>query len=328
VGSDGDQKGALDAAPDVLGPTVASDSSPDTTHSRALPAGTRVGRYVIVDTLGSGGMGVVYRARDPELGRHVALKLVRPNGSSAGTAEVRARLVREAQAMAKLAHPNVISVFDVGTVDGDVFVAMELVDGPNLADWLAQTPRSVREIIDVFEQAGRGLEAAHAANLVHRDFKPVNVLVGRDGRVRVLDFGLARLTHDETRASLAATQPSPAPGLASLTHTGALLGTPLFMAPEQFAGGTTEERTDQFGFCVALYHALYNAYPFEGKTVPELMVNVMAGSPTIPRAGKAPVWLQRLVLRGLSVRPDARFPNMTALLAELTRRRAEHGGSR
>jgi serine/threonine protein kinase len=165
----------------------------NSTVSAPLPRGTRINRYVLGDVLGAGGMGVVYRAFDPDTKRDVALKLVRPE-ASVGTpaSQGQARLLREAQAMARLSHPNTVGVFDVGTADDQVFIAMELIDGVSMGAWLRERPRPWREVVGVMQQAGRGLEAAHQAGLVHRDFKPENVLIGRDGRVCVVDLGLAR----------------------------------------------------------------------------------------------------------------------------------------
>ncbi|MBP6743359.1 MAG: serine/threonine protein kinase, partial [Deltaproteobacteria bacterium] len=158
-----------------------------------LPRGAAIGRYIVLSCLGAGGMGVVYAAYDPELDRKVAIKLLRPSsGGSSNTGQGRVRLLREAQAMAKLTHPQVISVYDVGTLNEQVFIAMEFVDGGTLTNWLDNETRTLREIIGMFTLAGRGLQAAHSAGLVHRDFKPDNVLVDKDGRVRVMDFGLAR----------------------------------------------------------------------------------------------------------------------------------------
>lgn len=187
-----------------------------------LAAGKSLGRYVIQGLLGSGGMGVVYRAHDPELGRMIALKVVRPVEATEGQTQARGRLVREAQTMAKLAHPNVIVVHDAGTVGDDVFVAMELVDGEDLGAWERAAKRTWREVVDVYLQAARGLAAAHRAGLVHRDFKPANALVGRDGRLRVLDFGLARSTLDATLHAGAAQQGS-GPTAVTLTHEGAVM---------------------------------------------------------------------------------------------------------
>ncbi len=309
--------GATATDPKVaLGETALSDTGAPAPSPAHLAAGAKIGRYTIAGMLGSGGMGIVYRAFDPQLGRPIALKVVRPVVASA---EAQDRLVREAQAMAKVTHPNVITVHDAGTLDAHVFVAMELVDGVDLAYWLEARRRGWREVVAMFEQAGRGLAAAHQAGLVHRDFKPLNVMVGRDGRVRVLDFGLARSV--ETPVDVVATTLPPEAGeLSSLTHTGAVVGTPRYMAAEQHAGGEIDGRTDQFAFCVALFRALYHVYPFAGDTLPELMANVIDEhvSPVPPGTG-VPSWLGRIVRRGLSVRPDARFPTMGALLDAIDR---------
>ena len=315
-----DSPGALAATesdPKVaLGETALASTGPTAVSPAHLTAGAKIGRYTIAGTLGSGGMGIVYRAFDPQLGRPIALKVVRPVVASP---ESQARLIREAQAMAKVTHPNVITVHDAGAIDEHVFVAMELVDGMDLAHWLDAQPRGWRDVVAMFEQAGKGLAAAHEAGLVHRDFKPLNVMVGKDRRVRVLDFGLARSVETPVDAA-ATTLPPGSNELMSLTHTGAVLGTPRYMAAEQHAGGETDGRTDQFAFCVALHLALYRTYPFAGDTVPELMANVIEGNVRpYPPAAKVPGWLGRIVRRGLSVRPDARFPTMGALLDEIQR---------
>jgi tetratricopeptide (TPR) repeat protein len=289
-----------------------------------VAVGATFGRYVIIERIGAGGMGVVWKAYDPELDRRVALKLVRlDRGRDVGSDdptradEPRERLLREAQAMAKLAHPNVIAVHDVGTLGDEVYVAMELVDGPNLAAWLRGRRRPWREILHAFVQAGRGLAAAHAANLVHRDFKPDNVLVGGDGRVRVTDFGLSRALDQPERPTGA----SPASDrlFDSLTTTGAVVGTPAFMSPEQHLGRATDPRSDQFSFCVALYEALAGQRPFAAANIHELTRAVVAGAIREPPPGRMPRFVRRALVRGLAPRPDDRFPSMDALLAALGR---------
>ncbi len=307
-----------------------------------LARGTAIGRYTVLEPLGSGGMGEVYAAYDPELDRKIALKILHAGGGADDT-RARGRLLREAKAIAKLRHPNVVVVHDAGTVDERVFLAMEHVDGQTLAAWLAESPRTRQEILTVFRAAARGLGAAHAAGLVHRDFKPQNVMVGRDGEVRVMDFGLARSIDGEPEvvpdAAPAARRADAAAGagevvgagaaeasgaLASpalrLTRTGELVGTPLFMAPEQFQGQRTDARTDQFSFCETLYLALYGTHPFGGASLGELMAAVTDGRVQPPPAKSAvPQWLRRLVLRGLNVDPAARWPSMDALTAALSR---------
>jgi tetratricopeptide (TPR) repeat protein len=281
----------------------------------ALAPGARIGRYVVIARIGAGGMGLVYAAHDGELNRKVALKLLRHDGSDGSArGSLRDRLQREAQAMAQLAHPNVVAVYDVGTVGDRIFIAMELVEGETLAAWL-QGPRRWRDVLAQFLSAGAGLAAAHAAGLVHRDFKPENVLIGRDGRVRVGDFGLAHQL------------PSPAPQTPTTarprdrltTNSGSFAGTPYYMAPEQLRGEVADARSDQFSFCVALYAALVGTHPFAGDERGQLLDAVVAGElrPWPRRA--PPRWLRRALERGLSLRPEARFPSLAALLAQLTR---------
>lgn len=271
-------------------------------------AGTVVGRYVIRASIGTGGMGAVYAAYDPELDRPVAVKLLH-----AGVDEV--RLVREAKAMARLAHPNVITVHDVGTYSGGVFLAMELVEGSTLKAWLKHAPRSWRDVVRIFVDAGRGLAAAHAQGIVHRDFKPENVLIGDDGRVRVLDFGIAGQASERGRG---------VPDLARadaldarLTASGTLMGTPAYMAPEQFLGTELDERTDQYSYSVALWEALFGERPYQAESVQALAFAVMCGNLPDVRKRDVPGWLKRIVTRGLSVFAGQRYRSMNALLADL-----------
>jgi eukaryotic-like serine/threonine-protein kinase len=277
-----------------------------------LARGTLIGRYVVIDELGAGGMGVVYSAFDPELDRKVAIKLLqaRAGGSSSGG---QAWLLREAQAMARLAHPNVVAVYDVGAMPGDrVFVAMELVEGVTLRDWLRAKPRTWREIVPVLRAAGTGLAAAHAAGLVHRDFKPDNVLVGNDGRVRVMDFGLARLHGEDGRTSDLQIELR-SPLSERLTETGAVLGTPAYMAPEIYRGQAADAHADQFAFGVALYEALYRGRPFDRQS----LVEKRATAPRPPASAKVPAWLERVVLRAIALDAAQRFATMDELLAAL-----------
>ncbi|MFP2961352.1 tetratricopeptide repeat protein [Myxococcus sp. 1LA] len=289
-----------------------------------VAAGARLSRYVVRERIGRGAMGEVYAAHDPELDRRVALKLLRPEGRH--LEELRLRLLREAQALARLAHPNVVTVHDVGVCDDCVFLALELVEGASLAEWLT-APRPWQEVVRVFVDAGRGLAAAHAAGLVHRDFKPGNVLVGKDGRVRVTDFGLARPSHRRVlgRGDMPASPPEAAASGSlvgsPLTHSGALLGTPAYMAPEQLQGHGVDARSDQFSFCVALYEALHGVRPFEGKTLEALGQAARDGRIRAPeRESKVPSRVRKAVLRGLRALPEERFASMEALLAELSPR--------
>ncbi len=382
------------------------------TSALELERGTQVDRYTILDRLGSGAMGVVYTAYDPKLDRRIALKLMRAK-PGVNPASVAARLLREAQALARLSHPNVVTVHDADSLDDLVYLAMELIEGVNLKTWLKRQRRSVAEILAVFTDAGRGLAAAHAAGLVHRDFKPDNVLVGDDGRVCVVDFGIARAIDVAPSDELARVEPpapKPAPlapntrtppmgnegtidafdetdeawretvhedpivvdpralrearvsapatstvdlaeedtakaayaedeapsdalgtmtdpaltakaslsGVSRLTRTGALVGTPAYMAPEQHMGVRVDERSDQFSFCVALFEALYRQHPFPHKDFMELSLSVMAGRMRpIPSKPDVPSHIRRALVRGLAADADARHPSMAALIHDL-----------
>ena len=290
---------------------------------------TRFGRYVVQRKLGQGGMGVVYLADDVELDRKVALKLLREELGEGS--QGRARMLREAQALARLSHPNVVQVYEVGRWGEHDYVAMEFVEGETLDRWLAAEPRRWVEILAVLEQAGRGLEAAHAAGLVHRDFKPSNLLVGTDGRARVLDFGLARPAEGasvEPRGSLrvdagateeSSLDASPTDGRSpNLTASGVVLGTPAYMPPEQLLGRPANALGDQFSFCVVAYEALLGARPFAAATRAEYLARVESGEPS-PGTNQArvPGWLRKRILRGLAAEPDRRWPDMRTLLAEL-----------
>ena len=293
---------------------VEAQQAREAIRRRLFPSQARelvIGRYTVDRRLGAGGMGVVFAAHDPELEREVALKLLHPEpGHEQGNAT---RLLREARAMAKLSHPNVVAVFDVGQHGDRVFVAMELVSGRSLDRWLVERERSWLEVLEVFVQAARGLAAAHRAGLVHRDFKPENVLVGEDRRVRVGDFGLAR-EHD---AELLVTAENTDVRDLAVTRTGAVVGTPAYMSPEQFDGGPLDARSDQFSFCVALWEALFQRRPFAGRNVRALQRAVMEGEVQPPPTTDAPPRVVAALRRGLSVDPEARFLDMEALVAEL-----------
>jgi len=294
------------------------------TDAAAEPPPKNLGRYQLRERLGAGAMGVVYAAYDPQLDRVVAIKLLHASGAAA--APLTARLRKEAQLMARLSHPHVVAVHDVGVVDDHLFVAMDFIEGSSLAQWL-QSPRTAREILRAFALAGRGLAAAHAAGVVHRDFKPENVLVGANGQVRVTDFGLARAQPQPGAWSGIAGRPATAD---SLSQAGELVGSPAYMAPEQMGAPEAsrpqepvDARADQFSFCVALYEALYGARPFGGGDLQSLLAEIEARRlrPEPPGA-KVPPPVRRALLRGLSARPADRFPSMDALLAALEPPRA------
>ena len=301
-------------------------------HSSAFERGQLLGRYVVIEKIGAGGMGVVYAAYDPELDRRVALKLMHERvsmvretegseqTSAAASNRRRGRLLAEAQAMARLSHPNVITVHDVGTIGEQVFIAMEFVEGQPLSKWMRQPGRSWREILDVFVKAGRGLEAAHRVGLVHRDFKPDNVLVANTGEVRVLDFGLARLTEAEPDLPDEDATSSWRHSSLSKQTLASRVGTPAYMSPEQHLGHACDVRSDQFSFCVACYEGLYGERPFEGSTAMELALAISDGALVeAPKSTKVPGRIRKTLLRGLSSHPDERFGDMATLLAELQR---------
>ncbi|KFE58525.1 serine/threonine-protein kinase [Hyalangium minutum] len=280
-----------------------------------LATGTRVGRYVVLGLLGEGGMGRVHVAYDPELDRKVALKLLNPERLRGDSLDLaRQRLEREARTMARLSHPHVASLHDVGEYEGQLFLVMEFVEGGTLRKWLAERPRSRREILERFLQAADGLAASHALGIVHRDFKPDNVLLTKPGVVRITDFGLAHATAASGEgAVLDASVTSDA-----LTVTGTLLGTLAYGAPEQLRGERGDARSDQFSFCVALYEALNGQRPFEG-TTREALLEAMARQAVRPERPGVPVWLRSVVRRGLSADPAKRFSSMGELRARLAR---------
>jgi eukaryotic-like serine/threonine-protein kinase len=366
----------------------------------------RVGRFILLERLGAGSMGEIYAAYDERLDRRVALKLVR-HGSDL-TVEADELLLREAQALAQVSHPNVVQIYEAGAHEGRLFIAMELIRGQTLTRWLedaAQIPRPhrKREILRRFIAAGRGLEAAHAAGVAHRDFKPDNVLVGEDGRVCVVDFGLARVlvddatlrsppstaerdapkiidptfTHGETvrldttapdagrgasagrsrsedaavddAGARAMDRPGPAASASRhepeepaasctpdeplkltaatrLTRTGTVMGTPRFMAPEQIRGGVPDQRSDQFSFCVALYHALYGTFPFTGSHPQELLDSIETGVTSLEHSAGLAARVRKALCRGLSVEPSERFASMGELLSALEPGLRRRGG--
>lgn len=277
-----------------------------------------VGRFVVLERVGSGAMGQVLLAYDPKLLREVALKLVFTRSAGAS-----ARMLREAQALAQLSHPNVVSIYDVGEQDGSVFIAMEYVRGRTLRQWLEAEPRAWRAVVGVLRQAGLGLAAAHRAGLVHRDVKPDNILVADDGRVYIADFGLAR-------ADLLPAEPSSSGGAevaggssrelaVPLTEVGTVVGTMAYMAPEQHSGTGADAASDQYALCVTLYEALFGERPFTGRRPAELVDAKLAGTVRVPARTAVPRVISRAVIRGLAPHPADRWPSLDALLDELGR---------
>ncbi|MEZ4449020.1 MAG: serine/threonine-protein kinase [Nannocystaceae bacterium] len=344
--------GGLALAVAAASPRVDLDAGRAGLEARALdrpaPIPGRIGRFQVIGELGRGGMGVVLAAYDEALDRRVAIKLIRWDAAFSGVA--RARMQREARALARLSHPNVVQVYDTGELDdGRTYLAMEHVEGRDLARWRAEAPRGWQEILAVFLQCGEGLLAAHGVGLVHRDFKPSNAMIDRRGRVRVLDFGLARgssagsitdsitdsiigssadASADASAGSVAreaAEPPSSDPRAPSearrepelgVTRSSAVLGTPAYMAPEQHEGRDADARSDQFSLCAALYEALHDRRPFEGADRRAIYEAILAGPPATPRR-EVPGWLDAAVLRGLAADPGARWPSLDALLDAL-----------
>ncbi|HET9990983.1 MAG TPA: serine/threonine-protein kinase, partial [Kofleriaceae bacterium] len=288
--------------------------------------GQQVGRYIVRERIGRGGMGEVFRADDRELGRAIALKRLDPGFD-------RELLLREARAAAQLSHPNVVTVHEVGEADGAPFLAMELVDGTTLTRWLRDEPRTWRAIASVLAQAGRGLAAAHTRGLVHRDFKPDNVLVDRTGRARVADFGLARAAQpghrgESQRDAILAAATAATVLAGGTPHTlgspaTALAGTPAYLAPELLDGAAPDARSDQYAFGVAAFEALYGQHPFAGATAEAMWAAMAAGTIKAIRGkqgrGNVPAWLDRHVRRALAVDPAERWDSVAALAEAIER---------
>jgi len=306
--------GSDDRVVETIEETIVDDGP---TQAERTQMGRTFGRYVVSGKLGSGAMGVVFAAFDPDLDRQVAIKLLHPRPGSDEESEA-AQLLEEARAMARHSHPNVVTIHDVGTMDGRVFIAMEHVEGETMADWL-RTPRTAAKVLPTLIAAGEGLAAAHDQGLVHRDFKPENVMLGADGRVLVMDFGLARehIDPDPAPASLNDERP----GAGDKTSTGFLVGTPAYMAPELFASKPADALSDQFAFCVSAYEALYGERPFKGNTPGALFIAMAEDGISEPPADRhVPVWIRRTLLRGLERDPALRYADMRALLSALGRR--------
>lgn len=324
--------------------TVA-DMDSDPGDARKL---STVGRYVVLDSVGMGGMGLVCAAYDPKLNRKIALKLLRNASNDEASTAGRNRLFREAQALAKLSHPNVVTVHDVDVFEGQVYIAMEFVEGTTLREWLRDEVRSWEQILDKFIMAGRGLAAAHQADIIHRDFKPSNVLISKEGDVRVADFGVAKERDRGTRADAqrdyldferkrrtvasggsldttaedALIEEIQSNVSLELTVAGRMVGTPAYMAPEQHMGLRVGPYTDQYSFCVSLYEALYGRLPFEGADRRDQLSKMTEGRlPPPPKdaARNVPSWLHKVVGRGLRPHPSERWPSMDELLAALER---------
>jgi serine/threonine protein kinase len=318
------------------------DSDPGDTRKLST-----VGRYVVLDSVGMGGMGLVCAAYDPKLNRKIALKLLRNASNDEASTAGRNRLFREAQALAKLSHPNVVTVHDVDVFEGQVYIAMEFVEGTTLREWLREEPRTWKQILEKFILAGRGLAAAHQADIIHRDFKPSNVLISKEGDVRVADFGVAKErdrgrpdpqrdfaeferkrrtvgagAQMDTTAEDALIEEIQSNVSLDLTVAGRMVGTPAYMAPEQHMGLRVGPYTDQYSFCVSFYEALFGRLPFEGTDRRDQLTKMTEGrlpNPPKDAARNVPNWLYRVLARGLRPHPTERWPSMEELLAALER---------
>ena len=289
-----------------------AQQAPDEGAPREPGVGPRLGRFTILERIGAGNMGVVFTAYDDVLDRKIAVKVLRGGGEGASL-----RLLREAQAMARVAHPNVVTVHEVGTSLDQVYVAMEFIRGVTLQVWQREPGRAWTDIVDAYAQAGRGLQAAHAAGLIHRDFKPANAMIDADGRVRVLDFGLVR-SQIELQQPLTDASASRHLMSVQLTQAGDVLGTPAYMSPEQIRGLEIGPAADQFSLCVSLYEGLYGALPFAGDSFAALFRSIQRHRlPDPPRNSKVPTWLRAVLLRGLHPVPEDRYPSIAALLRAL-----------
>ena len=314
--------------------TVAGDDVPARFGPRTPSILSGIERFTILKKLGEGGMGSVYAAYDSALDRRVAVKVVRGDrrGADAVVAP-RVQLLREAQAMARLSHPNVVAIHEVGEIGEDVFVVLELVDGTTLHEWLRERTRTWREIVDAYIQAGRGLAAAHDAGLVHRDVKPANILIRRDGRIQIGDFGVVSMSGSSTSSDEPGTRTEPEHVPNDVTFVGRRVGTLAYMAPEQYAGAAVDGRADQFAFCVSLWESLYGERPFAGHGA-DLATAMRDGTIKAPPTGaRVPRHLEAPLRRGLSPKAGDRYPAMDDLLDELardperTRRRWLAGGA-
>ncbi|MEX1367527.1 MAG: tetratricopeptide repeat protein [Nannocystaceae bacterium] len=289
-------------------------SSDDGSDGESM-VGERIGRFIVLGTVGRGGMGTVYEAFDRTLDRRVAVKVLHEYVDS----EHQKRLIHEAQALAQLSHPNVVQVYEAGETGHRSFIAMELVQGSTLRRWLEHQPRpDWRACVEIYLEAGAGLAAAHEQGLVHCDFKPSNAIVDDKGRVRVLDFGLARVAQGpEPSSATSVTGSRLAIGSSSL-EAGTVMGTPSYMPPEQLEAEEIDARGDQYSFCVALFEAVYDERPFEGQTLDELISERRAERiVAVPRSSKVPAELGEILARGLAADPERRWPSMQVLLDRL-----------
>src|SRR5712691_5338171 len=275
----------------------------------SLDPGARLGPYEIVSAIGAGGMGEVYRAKDTRLQRDVAIKVL--PGALSSDSDRLARFEQEARAAAALNHPNILAVYDIGSHDGAPYIVSELLDGQTLRERLGSGPLSVRKALEYAIQVAHGLAAAHEKGIVHRDLKPDNIFVTTDGRVKILDFGLAKLTERDSVAGAVSAMPTTPP----VTLAGVVLGTVGYMAPEQVRGFAADARTDIFAFGALLYEMLSGRRAFGGDTTIDVMTAILKEDPPdLPAAERSmPPALQRIIDRCLEKSPSARFQTASDL---------------
>jgi serine/threonine-protein kinase len=267
-----------------------------------------LGRYRILAELGRGAMGVVYRAEDPMLSRTVAIKTINMVADPAERAEYEKRFYQEAKAAGGLSHPNVVTIYDIGHAGDVVYMAMEYVEGTELRDLLNRGRIDAAVAVDIVAQVAEGLAYAHARGIVHRDVKPANIMVPRDGPAKIMDFGIARMRASDVK-----------------TQTGMLLGSPKYMAPEQLLGGQVDQRCDIFSLGVVLYEALTGAPPFSGADITQVMYQIVHADPPPPSAlnSRVPPMLDLIVAKALAKDPAARYPDARELAADLRACRAQ-----
>ena len=303
LASDGKEKAGIEVYPiEVAFDLLAA-------HPPVLASGKLIGPYKILSLLGSGGMGEVYRASDPRIGRDVAIKILGPHFSQ-DPDRVR-RFEQEARAAGALSHPNIVAIHDAGTDNGSPYLVSELLQGEVLQQKLTRHPLPVRKAIDYAHQIAKGLSAAHEKGIVHRDLKPGNIFITKEGRVKILDFGLAKLTHPDVLAS----QLPVGDKAEQLTETGVVMGTVVYMSPEQVSGKKVDHRSDIFAFGAVLYEMLYGKRPFRGETQIEVMHAILKADPPelSENSGMIPLSLERIVRRCLEKDPNDRFQTTSDL---------------
>ncbi len=318
-----DQDEELTVALDTQVMTKPGEPHPDD-RVAVIEKGVAVGRYLVIEQIGSGGMGVVYSAYDPQLDRKIALKFLHHRFVAAEVDGVgQARLLSEARSLAKLAHPNVVTIHDAGLYDGRIFLATEFLAGPTLHELRKAGESEWSKVLSLYQQAGRGLAAAHRAGLVHRDFKPGNVMLDDHGRAKVMDFGLAKALQETSFSEDGEDQgveewQSEEIWSSPQTYSGLVMGTPAYMSPEQIEQQPATERSDQYSFAVALFECLYGVRPFRAKTPGRMLARIREGAAThIPTDSKVPAHIREVILRGLSFDPEQRFADMDAMMAAL-----------